>query len=254
MIFIMTTRSVVQALDSAQVGVLGYVMRSGHPNVCAVTPYVVDSVPVVTSTLALIDKAAAVHRDPRVVLFAGGVQLSGRAAVAVDMTPAWFDRHLRQQELTKYPPARGILGIPAHRRLFAWYVGRVVMSITPDLVVERPGSDLATITVLDREGVLHVFPTPRPEDLNAPEIELDTSIPDGLAVLLIHEEDTDMNDLRQLTLHGQVATGAFNVERRRGSLQATPQGWRQQLATSRQMARRAATNRSRLAGWPTIVG
>ena len=199
----------MQALDSAQVGVLGYVMRSGHPNVCAVTPYVVDSVPVVTSTLALIDKAAAVHRDPRVVLFAGGVQLSGRAAVAVDMTPAWFDRHLRQQELTKYPPARGILGIPAHRRLFAWYVGRVVMSITPDLVVERPGSDLATITVLDREGVLHVFPTPRPEDLNAPEIELDTSIPDGLAVLLIHEEDTDMNDLSQLTLHGQVATGAL---------------------------------------------
>jgi hypothetical protein len=63
-----------------------------------------------------------------------------------------------------------------------------------------------------------------------------------------------MNDLRQLTLHGQVATGAFNVERRRGSLQATPQGWRQQLATSRQMARRAATNRARLAGWPTIVG
>ena len=244
----------MQALDSAQVGVFGYVMRSGHPNVCAVTPYVVEGVPVVTSTLALIDKAAAVHRDPRVVLLAGGVQLSGRAAVAVDVTPAWFDRHLRQQELTKYPPARGILGIPWHRRLFAWYVGRVVMSITPDLVVERPGSDLATITVLDSYGVLHVFPTPRPADLNAHEIEMDTSIPDGLAVLLIHEEDTDMNDLRQLTLHGHVTARAFTVERRRGSLQATPQGWRQQLATSRQLARRATSNRARLADWPTVVG
>jgi hypothetical protein len=244
----------VQALDSAQVGVFGYVMRSGHPNACAVTPYVVHSVPVVTSTLALIDKAAAVRRDPRVVLLAGGVHLSGRAAVGVDMTPAWFDRHLRQQELAKFPPARAILGIPWHRRLFAWYVGRVVMSITPDRVVERPGSDLATITVLDREGVLHAFPTPRPKDLNAPEIELDTSIPDGLAVLLIHEEDTAMNDLRQLTLHGHVTSGTFTVERRRGSLHATPQGWRQQLATSRQLARKATTNRARLADWPTIVG
>ncbi len=250
----MDTSSALKALEGAQVGVFGYVMRSGLPNACAVTPYVVDSVPVVTSTLALIDKAAAVHHDPRVALLAGGVQLSGRATVAVDPTPAWFDRHLRQQELAKYPPARSILGIPGHRRLFAWYVGRVVMSITPDCVVERPRSDLATITVLDTEGVLRVLPTPLPADLNAPEIEMDTSIPDGLAVLLIHEEDAGMNDLRQLTLHGHVATGAFTVERRRGSLQATPQGWRQQLATSRKLAHQATNNRARLAGWPTIVG
>jgi len=243
----------MQAVDSAPVGVLAYVMRSGHPNACAVTPYVVDGVPVVTSTLALIDKAAAVRRDERVALLAGGVQLSGRAAVAVDTTPAWFDRHLRHQELTKYPPARTILSIPGHRRFFAWYVGRVVMSIIPDLVVERSGGDLATITVLGSDGVLRVFPIPRPADLEAAELALDTSIPDGRAVLLIHEEDPDMSDLRQLTLHGWVAAGAFRVERRRGSLQATPQGWRQQLATSRQLARRATTNRERLAEWPTIA-
>jgi hypothetical protein len=253
MLCVMTTE-LVQALDGAQVGVFSYVMRSGHPNACAVTPYVVDGVPVVTSTLALIDKAAAVRRDPRVALLAGGVHLSGRAAVAVDVTPAWFDRHLRQQELAKYPPARAILGIPWHRRLFAWYVGRVVMSIAPDAVVERPGRDLATITVLDREGALGVFPIPRPAHLDAPEIEMNTSIPDGPGVLLIHEEDTAMNDLRQLTLHGHVTSGVFTVERLRGSLQATPQGWRQQLATSRQLARNATANRARLADWPTIVG
>ncbi|HYN33241.1 MAG TPA: hypothetical protein VES40_11495 [Ilumatobacteraceae bacterium] len=68
------------------------------------------------------------------------------------------------------------------------------------------------------------------------------------------DQATAMNDLRQLTLHGHVAAGAFNVERRRWSLQTTPQGWRRQFAASRQLARRAATNRARLVDWPTIIG
>ena len=121
--------TVLAALDESTVGVFAYVMRSGRPNACAVTPYVVDGAATVTSTLALIDKAAAVRRDQRVTLLAGGAHLAGRASVSVDLTPSWFDQHLRAQERAKYPPARSILGVPGHRCLFSWYLGRVVISI-----------------------------------------------------------------------------------------------------------------------------
>jgi hypothetical protein len=102
-------------IDQAAIGVFAYVTRAGTPNACAVTPYVVDGAVVVTSTLALVAKAAAVRRDPRVVLLAGGTEVRGAGAVAVDPTPAWFDEHLRDQERRTYPPARSLLAVPGHR-------------------------------------------------------------------------------------------------------------------------------------------
>src|SRR6476619_53824 len=96
--------------------------------------------------------ATALRRDRRVTLLAGGAHLAGRASVSVDLTPSWFDRHLRAQERAKYPPARSILGVPGHRCLFSWYLGRVVVSIDGTEAALRPGSDHTTITVLDSAG------------------------------------------------------------------------------------------------------
>ena len=243
--------SVLAALDESTVGVFAYVMRSGRPNACAVTPYVVDGAATVTSTLALIDKASAVRRDPRVTLLAGGAHLAGRASVAVDVTPAWFDEHLRAQERAKYPPARSILGVPGHRCLFSWYLGRVVISIDGTDASERPGDDHMTITVLDTNGSLQTFPIAgvdaAAETINVP------SIPDGHAVVLVHEENEAMTSMLQLTIHGEVAGGVFTAERRRGSLQPGPDGVREQLRSARTLARQAKANRPRLESWPATT-
>jgi hypothetical protein len=78
----------MQHLDADPVGVFAWVTRSGRPTSCAVTPYLVDGHPVVTSTAALIAKAAAVRRDDRVALLAGGVQVIGSGAVGFDPSRA----------------------------------------------------------------------------------------------------------------------------------------------------------------------
>ncbi len=241
------------SIQAAAVGVFGYVMRSGQPNACAVTPYVVDGCVTVTSTLALVDKAAAVRRDPRVVLLAGAVAVSGRAAVTVDPSPRWFDAHIRDQELAKYPPARSILAVPGHRRLFPWYVGRVIVSIDADAVTPAPGDDHTTLTWIDADGAVQCRPVARPDDLDAAAIPISIPAPDGRATLLVHEEDEAMTDLRQLVLEGRIEAGNLIVERRRGNLTPSPTGLVDQLRASRQLARRATANRARLATWPTAT-
>lgn len=244
--------TVLATLDRSAVGVFAYVMRSGRPNSCAVTPYVVDGAATVTSTLALIDKAAAVRRDPRVTLLAGGAHLGGHASVSVDLTPSWFDQHLRAQERAKYPPARSILGVPGHRCLFSWYLGRVVISIAGTDPAARPGNDHTTITVLDEAGALQTFPIPGLDDATADTIAV-PSIPDGHAVVLIHEENESMTSMRQLAIHGDVSAGVFSGVRRRGTLEPEPHGLRAQLRTSRTMARQAKANRPRLQSWPATT-
>jgi len=64
-----------------------------------------------------------------VALLGGGVQVRGRAAVAIEGDGEWFDRVIRAQELRKYPPARFLLRLPGHRRLLWWYVGRAVVRL-----------------------------------------------------------------------------------------------------------------------------
>ena len=115
----------VGALDAASVGVFAFVGKDGRPRACPVTPYVYGGEAVVSSTLAFTAKVAAVRRDARVALLAGGCLVRGRAILDVDLTSKAFDERVRHQELRKYPPSRQILAIPGHRRLLWWYVGRV---------------------------------------------------------------------------------------------------------------------------------
>jgi hypothetical protein len=238
-------------LRDAPLGVFAYVTRAGRPNACAVTPYVVEGRAVLTSTLAYLAKARAVRHDPRVALLAGGIAVEGRGVVGIDRTHSWFDRNLRAEELRKYPPAEAILGIPGHRRLFPWYLGRAVIAVEPGTVSERPGSDHVSVAVLDDHGLLHLRPltTAATPAADAIEVELPGDVPDGPAVVLVHEESDDLGELHQLALHGRVRHGLLRVERSvRSDLGGG--GTVAQLRTARRLAASARAQANSTAGWP----
>lgn len=238
-------------LCDAPVGVFAYVTRAGRPNACAVTPYVVGDRAVVTSTLAYLAKARAVRSDPRVALLAGGIAMEGRGEVGIDRTSSWFDRNLRTEELRKYPPAQGILGIPGHRWLFSWYLGRAVIALDPDSVAERPGSDHVTVAVLDTDGHLHLRPltaTAAPP-ADAPEVDVPGDVPDGPAVVLVHEESDDLSELHQLAIHGHIRHGVLHVDRSVES-DLGGGGTLAQLRSARHLAARARAEAASTDGWP----
>ena len=237
-------------IDAAAVGVLGHVSDKGLPNAVAVTPYVVDGELVVTSTLALTQKAALLRRDPRVTLSAGGVSVSGTATVEVDRTGRYFDSFIRTQELRKYPPARSLLGLPFHRVLVPWYVGRAIIRIRPALVSDEAVGDDCTVTVLDAAGSLRTWNVPRPTDLVRDRISLPDPVGTGSALLLVHEEDADMRDLRQMAVRGTVQDGVLAASSRRGSLTPTPTSVVDEIRSLRRLARAAKQHRDALATWP----
>jgi hypothetical protein len=242
------------ALDDAAVGVFGFIGRRGRPLSCAVTPYLDLGQPVVTSTLALTGKVGAVLRDDRVALLAGGAQARGRATVAIEDDGEWFDRVIRAQELRKYPPARFLLRLPAHRRLLWWYVGRAVVRLPADNMRAVPGSDRVTVTGIDHDGLVSVVPVTGDVQLDADEIPLQAGLPDGPACLLVHEESAGMSDLRQLRLDGELVSGRLSVQRRSGTLTATHQGLLAQLRDLAALGRAATANRPRIESWKTRLG
>lgn len=242
-----TRTHAISAVDRAAVGVFAWRTRTGAPRSCAVTPYVVDGHAVVTSTLALPTKAAAVRRDPRVALLAGGWLVRGEALVGVDRSPDWFDRNLRAQELRKYPAGRALLGLPFHRRVVPWYVGRVVVALVEAEATPVDGSDRTTVTVV-RDGIPWITPVAEPA-ADAPEVPVPTSL-EGPADLLVHEEHDDMAELRQLHLRGEIAGGRLVVRDRQGSLEPGPTGTVAQLRKLRALGRAARAGAPRLAGWP----
>jgi Pyridoxamine 5'-phosphate oxidase len=236
-----------KALEAAAVGVFAFAGRDGRPRACAVTPFWYDGEAVVTSTLAFTAKVAAVRRDPRVALLAGGCLIRGRGTVDIDLTSTTYDERIRYQELRKYPPARRLLAIPGHRRLLWWYVGRASIAIPVGDSVWAPGSDRATITVLDGE-LPRIVPLDPRTDVSGDEIPVPVGH-EGAACLLVHDEEADMADLRQLTLHGEVRDGTFRAERRTGSLARSYPGTLDQLRTLRALGRAARQNRPVYARW-----
>jgi hypothetical protein len=234
-----------QALDAATVGVFAFAGSDGRPRACAVTPYLDAGQALVTSTLAFTAKIAAVRRDPRVALLAGGCLVRGRAALDVDLTSKTFDERVRSQELRKYPPARRLLAIPGHRRLLWWYVGRASIAIPLSDCAPVPGSDRITVTLLDA-GLPRIVSLDPATDVLGDEIPVPAART-GAACLLVHDEDPGMADLRQLTLHGTVRDGTFRVERRSGSLVPTHPGPLDQLRSLRALGRAARKNRPVLA-------
>jgi hypothetical protein len=242
------------ALDDAAVGVFGFIGRSGRPVSCAVTPYLDGGRPVVTSTLALTGKIAAVLRDERVALLAGGAEVRGRATVAIEDDGEWFDRAIRAQELRKYPPARFLLRLPGHRRLLWWYVGRAVVRLPADAIRPVPGPDRVTVTGIDHDGFVSVVPVTGDVQLDADEIPVPAGLPDGPVCLLVHEESAGMSDLRQLRLEGDLVSGRLTVQRRSGTLAATHPSPLAQIRDLAALGRAATANRTRIESWKTRLG
>jgi hypothetical protein len=239
----------VTTVTDAAVGVFGFVRRNGRPLSCAVTPYLDDGQPVVTSTLALVGKIGAVLNDDRVALLAGGAQARGRATVAIEDDGDWFDRVIRDQELRKYPPARYLLRFPGHRRLFWWYVGRAVVRLPADSVQRAPGSDRVSVTGIDHDGLVSIVPVPGGVQLDAGEIALDVSLPDGPVCLLVHEESPGLADLRQLRIEGWLESGLLYVRKRSGSLTPSRCSAFSQLWSLVALGRAARANRPRIEAW-----
>jgi hypothetical protein len=242
---------VLDAARAAPIAVLAWVAADGTPRSCAVTPYVDAGDLVVTSTLAFPAKAAAMRRDPRVAMLVGGHLVTGRAEVAV-ADVAWFDRHVRAQEAAKFPPSRSLFAIPGHRRLFPWYVQRIVVRIGDASATTAPGDDTVTLTSITDAGPA-VTPVPRPADLDADTIDL-PGVADGPVDLLVHEEHADYADLRQRNVRGIVRDGLLEVATTSGSLAAGPTGTLAQLRELRRLGALAKASRPRWADWPRISG
>lgn len=210
---------VLAAAAASAVAVFAFRDAGGRPLALPVTPYVHGETVVITSTLAYTRKAQLVRDDDRVALLVGGVHIVGRADVRADLRGDFFVANLLDQELAKYPPARALVAVPLHRRVFGWYFGRALMFFTPESVEQRPGSDAGTVITLDADGFPSILP------LEVPDAPFDhLAVPhsaathDGPALLLQHRESADMSDLRHASMHGTLARGAFTVRRRIGSL------------------------------------
>lgn len=240
---------------SAPVGVFAWCRHDGLPRSCAVTPYVIDGSIVVTTTLALPTKAFAVQRDQRVALHAGGWLVQARGIVRADPTPRWFDQFLRAQELAKYPPARSLLAVPGHRRLFSWYVGRVVIRLAdPEMTrSEDVATDRATVTGV-RDGRLRIDPLVVLEQFSeerAAEVTIPRNV-DGPVDVLVHEEHRDFSQLCQLHVRGVAESGCVGEAKVSGSLTPRSGSAIRQLRDLRDLGRLARRHASRVAALPSV--
>lgn len=243
------TSDPANAIDASAVGVLGWLDGEGAPRSCAVTPYRVLDDLVVTSTLALLGKVRAIRRDPRAAILAGGYEARGLASLALDMTPRSFDELIRDQERAKYPPARSLLGIPGHRRLLWWYVGRAFIRLPLELAAPCSGSDRVTATVVDAQGprILPLLGVAGIEQATVgSRVPLSDAVPDGPASVLVHDELDDFAELLQLTLTGTVLDGTLTVARRTGTLEPSHGGTVAQLRQLRALGKSARRSRVRI--------
>jgi hypothetical protein len=238
------------AIDATRVGVLGWLDEQGGPRSCAVTPYRIGDDVVVTSTLALLGKVRALRLDPRAAVLAGEHLVRGRASLALDTTAGSFDELIRDQERAKYPPARTLLGLPGHRRLLWWYVGRAFIRLPLAGATSRRGDDQVTVTVVDGDGpaIIPVLGAAGLEDATAgTRVWLGDDVPDGRACVLLHDELDDFAELLQLKLTGTVTDGTLTVARRTGTLEPSGAGTADQLRQLLALGRSARRSRARIA-------
>ena len=130
-------------------------------------------------------------------------------------------------------------------------VARAVIRIEPLSVTLVASDHRVSVTVLDAGGHLHLVPLASEPEPVGDRMLIGEPLPDGKAVLLVHEEDERMTDLRQRRVFGTLQGGALQAERVDGSLEPDPKGTLAQVRVLRDLARRARRNRNRLAKWPT---
>ena len=205
----------LRAIYDAPAAVLAYHGSRGQLVPVAVTPYVLDGVVYITTTLAYSRKAGLIRRSPKIALLAGGVYLLANASVYADVKGAFFTRHLLEQEMRKYPPARTLRRVPFHRQIFGWFFGRAIIKLEPVAAEADAGDDAWTLVTEGENGYpsIHRVPEADPEggDVTIPP-ELAGS--QGPAVVFCHSESEDMSELTSVAFRGEIRDGSFTAKAR----------------------------------------
>ena len=213
----------------------------------AVTPYVLGEDVYITATLAYSRKAGLIRQSPKIALLTGGVYMRADADVYADVKGDFFVKHLLEQEMRKYPPARMLRRIPFHRRLFGWFFGRAIMKLEPIAVETDAGEDAWTLVTEGEDG----YPSIRAIAEADPEGG-DVRIPPelagaaGPAVVFFHSESEDMSELKSEAFRGEIRDGSFTAKARPARSEAGDAGG--------ERGRRANARRARQAmkDWPVL--
>ncbi len=237
----------LRAVCGAPAGVLAYHGSRGQLVPVAVTPYVLDGVVHITATLAYSRKAGLIRQSPKVALLAGGVYLRADVAVYADVKGEFFIKHLLEQEMRKYPPARTLRRIPFHRQLFGWFFGRAIMKLEPIAVAADAGDDAWTLVTEGENG----YPSIRPIAEADPEggdvrIPPEVAGAPGPAVVFFHNESEDMSELTSKAFRGEIRDGSFVARARPASSQAGGAGGQRGRSANAKRAREAMKD------WPVL--
>ncbi len=236
----------LRAIYDAPAGVLAYHGSSGQLVPVAVTPYVLGDEVYVTTTLAYSRKAGLIRQSPKIALLTGGVCLLADAAVYADVKGDFFIKHLLEQEMRKYPPARTLRRIPFHRWVFGWFFGRAIIKLEPIAVEAVAGGDSWTLVTEGENGYPSIHPIaeadPEGGDVTIPPELAGTA---GPAVVFFHKESEDMSELKSQAFRGEIRDGSFVARARPDGPQRGSGGGRGRLANARR-ARKAMRD------WPVL--
>ncbi len=199
----------LRAICDAPAGVLAYHGSRGQLVPVAVTPYVLDDDVHITATLAYARKAVFIRQSPKIAFLAAGVRIRADADVYADVKGDFFVRHLLEQELRKYPPARTLHRIPFHRRLLGWYFGRAIIKLQPVAVETDAGDDAWTLVTEGDDGYPSVHPIPEANP-DGGDVAIPAKLANaGPAVVFLHRESEDMSKLASTALRGEITDGSF---------------------------------------------
>ncbi len=235
----------LRAIYDAPAGVLAYQGSRGQLVPVAVTPYVLGDDVYITTTLAYSRKAVLIRKSPKVTLLAAGVRITADADVYADVKGDFFVKHLLEQEMRKYPPARTLRRIPFHRRLFGWFFGRAIMKLEPVTVETEAGDDAWTLVTEGEIGYPAIHPIPE-SDPEGGDVAIPAELAGvmGPAVVFHHHESEDMSKLDSTAVRGEIAGGAFLVTARPEDLQGGGAGGQHSRNANAKRAREA------MKGWP----
>ncbi len=237
----------LRAIYDAPAGVLAYHGSRGQLVPVAVTPYVLGDDVYITATLVYSRKAGLIRRSPKIALLAGGVYLLADAHVYADVKGEFFVKHLLEQEMRKYPPARTLRRIPFHRQLFGWFFGRAMMKLEPITVKEDAGDDAWTLVTEGENGYASIRPIaeadPEGGDVAIP---LELAGEAGPAVVFFHEESEDMSELTSKAFRGEIRDGSFVAMARTAGPKAGGDG------EMRQRGANACRAREAMKDWPVL--
>lgn len=228
------------AIYNAPAGVLAYHGSRGQLVPVAVTPYVLGDDVYVTTTLAYSRKAGLIRQSPKIALLAGGVYLRADVSVYADVKGEFFVKHLLEQEMRKYPPARTLRRIPFHRWLFGWFFGRAIMKLGPIAVEADAGDDTWTLVAEGDDGYPSIYPIAKADPESG-----DVTIPPELAsaaspaVVFFHSESEDMSELSSTAFRGEIRDGAFVAKARPAGTQAGGAGGQRSRSANAKRARAA---------------